>query len=575
MNNCQTKKEVERISPTMSKVDETKSKGTNDLIITALRLVYSYIRGRYSTKDIAEICNEIRTIARIKDDEFFATEETNNGYSYAQIQETLSKINEKESIRKSKGVYYTPNDVVKFILTSSVKALFGKLSTNNLSDMALLDIPYKSFCYTKSVFDPTCGAGEYLLAALEMKLTMLKHHKKSLSYNDVATSISTIYGNDVNLDSVIITELRLLLCVAEFCGIDYCRGLGKIMNRRFTTCDFIGTKMQPEIKYHIIVGNPPYVEDSKSSLPLTKKYGNIYANVLINAAERLEKNGAMGFIIPLSYVSTPRMKRLREELQVLVPEQYILSFADRPDCLFDSVHQKLCILIAKDKRVPVTLYTGNYQYWYKDERESLFQNLQVIKNNYQCADFIPKLGTQMDEDIYEKVSDPITTTPIYEISRHGCESVYLNRREAFWMKAYRTKIDDPEYKVFSFATAQEADFCYCIINSSLFWWYWICVSDCWHVSKALNNFRMPTMPNIEGATNLASLLVDKLEATKVYVGTKQTQYEYKHRDCLEEIHAIDDFINAAYGLTESESKYIKSFAIRYRTSGGIDADESN
>ena len=559
----------------MKRTDGIRPTEPDKLIIHALQLVYSYIRSRYSAKDIVDICNEIKIIARIKDCDFISDERSDNGYSYTQIQETLSKINEKESIRKSKGVYYTPNDVVRFILTNSVKALFGKLSENNISDMELYNIPYKSFCYTKTVFDPTCGAGEYLLAALEMKLSLLKQHKKALTNTEIIDVVSTIYGNDVNLDSVIITELRLLLCVAEYGGIEHCRGLGKIMNRHFSTYDFIGTKMPSKIKHHIIVGNPPYVEDSKSGLSLSKKYGNIYANVLINAAEMLEKNGAMGFIIPLSYVSTPRMKQLREELEALVPEQYILSFADRPDCLFDSVHQKLCVLIGKDKQVPVTLYTGNYQYWYKNERERLFQNLRVIRNNYQCADFIPKLGTQMDADVYEKISDPITTTSIYEASRHGCESVYLNRREAFWMKAYRTKVDDPEYKVFSFATAQEADFCYCIINSSLFWWYWICVSDCWHVSKALNNFRMPTMPNIEGATNLATLLINKLEATKVYVGTKQTQYEYKHRECLDEIHAIDDFINAAYGLTESESEYIKSFAIRYRTSGGIEADESN
>ncbi len=559
----------------MGRIDSAKPNKADDLIINALRLVYSYILSRYSTKDVADICNELKIIARIKDYDFSTDENDNKGYTYAQVQETLSKINEKESIRKSKGVYYTPNDVVRFILTNSVKALFGKLTANNISDMELLGVPYRSFCCTKTVFDPTCGAGEYLLAALEMKLTLFKRNKKTLSNTEIIEMVSTIYGNDVNLDSVIITELRLLLCVAEYCGIEQCRGLGNIMNRRFSTYDFVETKAKSEIKYHIIVGNPPYVEDSKCGLSLTKKYGNIYANVLINAAERLEKNGSMGFIIPLSYVSTPRMKQLRDELGTLVPEQYILSFADRPDCLFDSVHQKLCILIGKNKRVPITLYTGNYQYWYKDEREYLFHNLQVIKNNHQCADFIPKLGTQMDVDIYKKVSDPISTTSIYEVSRHGCESVYLNRREAFWMKAYRTKVDDPEYKVFSYATAQEADFCYCIINSSLFWWYWIAVSDCWHVSKALNNFRMPVLPNIDGATNLATMLIDKLEATKVYVGTKQTQYEYKHRDCLEEIHAIDDFINAAYGLTESESEYIKAFAIRYRTSGGIDADESN
>ncbi len=103
------------------------------------------------------------------------------------------------------------------------------------------------------------------------------------------------------------------------------------------------------------------MEDSKSGLSPEKGYGNIYANVLTNAAERWEKNGAMGFIVSLSYVLTLRMRQLREELAALVPEQYILSFLGRLDCLFDSVHQELCILIGKDKRVTLTLYTSNYQ----------------------------------------------------------------------------------------------------------------------------------------------------------------------------------------------------------------------
>ena len=347
------------------------------------------------------------------------------------------------------------------------------------------------------------------------------------------------------------------------------------MNRRFTSFDFIADEATFEDKYHIVVGNPPYVEDFKSGLELSDRYGNIYANILLNAAKKLEKNGAIGFIIPLSYVSTPRMKKLRDELGLLISEQYILSFADRPDCLFDSVHQKLCILIGKDKKSEKTVYTGNYQYWYKQERATLFTDIQMVKNKHKNEDFIPKLGTEQDIVIYKKITDTRKMQSVYDISRNGTESVYLNRREAFWMKAYREQVDDPEYKVFSFKSPIEADYCYCLINSSLFWWYWISVSDCWHVSKDLNGFMMPMKVNMTGATELAQGLRQRLEETKVYVGTKQTQYEYKHRECLEEIRAIDDFINAAYGLTEAESNYIKNFAIRYRTSGGIDADENN
>ncbi len=538
----------------------------------ALSLFYLYIQETYSSEEVELICNELKAIARRED--FMCNKFDSTKRTYTQVQDALSKINEKQSIRKSKGVYYTPNDVVRFILTNSIKASFGKLTVANISDMSLDNILYRSFCCNKTVFDPTCGAGEYLLTALEMKINLLKN-RTNITNNLVRKAVSTIYGNDVNVESIIITELRLLLLIIETCGVAYCTGLGNIMNRRFTSFDFIADEAAFEDKYHIVVGNPPYVEDFKSGLELSDRYGNIYANILLNAAKKLEKNGAIGFIIPLSYVSTPRMKKLRDELGLLVSEQYILSFADRPDCLFDSVHQKLCILIGKDKKSEKTVYTGNYQYWYKQERATLFTDIQMVKNKHENADFIPKLGTEQDIVIYKKITDTRKMQSVYDISRNGTESVYLNRREAFWMKAYREQVDDPEYKVFSFKSPIEADYCYCLINSSLFWWYWISVSDCWHVSKDLNGFMMPMKVNMTGATELAQGLRQRLEETKVYVGTKQTQYEYKHRECLEEIRAIDDFINAAYGLTEAESNYIKNFAIRYRTSGGIDADENN
>ena len=56
-------------------------------------------------------------------------------------------------------------------------------------------------------------------------------------------------------------------------------------------------------------------------------------------------------------------------------------------------------------------------------------------------------------------------------------------------------------------------------------------------------------------SELAAALDKHLEETKEYVGTKQTEYEYKHRACLAEIHAIDDVINSVYGLTQEESNY--------------------
>ena len=111
----------------------------------------------------------------------------------------------------------------------------------------------------------------------------------------------------------------------------------------------------------------------------------------------------------------------------------------------------------------------------------------------------------------------------------------------------------------------------CLLNSSLLWWYWVSVSDCWHITKKeLSGFYVPTIVDFSVFDDLAELLENKLESTKVYVGTKQTEYEYKHKACVDIIHRIDDYVNTLYGLTEEEGLYIKRFAYRYRIGGGTE-----
>lgn len=540
------------------------------VITEALQIVLACLRTQYPGADLQETCSELKKITLAEGADASQGDHMSCGYMAAQ--EKLSKLNEKETIRKAKGVYYTPGDVVSFILKNSIKAACGQLKPDQIGEPAMDAVDYVQFCVNKTVFDPTCGAGEFLLAALELKFDLMDRQTPQRSHQQIQALAATIRGNDVNRDSVVITKLRLFLCTVHRYGLACGAGLADILNGSFQCCDYISKTPSPGERYDIILGNPPYVEDSKSNLKLEEKYGNIYANVLVNAAKQLNPGGSIGFVVPLSYISTPRMKKLRAALRTLVPEQYILSYADRPDCLFGSVHQKLCIVIGRSGAAVPAVYTGNYQYWYKQERSGLFQRTAVIENTFAAEDFIPKLGTVMDAAIYRKVTDREKLASVYALSREGGESVYLNRRETFWMKAYREPVKDPEYKVFSYHTPAEADYCYCLINSSLFWWYWICTSDCWHVSKELNGFLAPQNPDGAQATRLADQLRKRLEETKVYVGTVQTEYEYKHRDCLPQIYAIDDFVNGLYGLTPEESSYIKKFAMKYRTSGGAEVE---
>lgn len=539
---------------------------TNDILINASKIINGYLNQNYS-KNERKIIN--REIAALLGESLVTDDSADKPYSYEEMQEMLSGLNEKEKIRKNKGVYYTPADVVRFILMNSVKMVCKRLQPNNLHVLDLNGIPYSTVCYEKTVYDPTCGSGVFLLAALELKLDLLDLHNAEVTKGKIKKVVGSIKGNDLNNESIIITQIRLLLCVLHRHGAAKIKGLSEVLKGCYECYDYVEQKPKPENKYDIIIGNPPYVEDRKSLSVPEKRYGNIYANVLENASLQLKDGGVMGFVIPLSYVSTPRMKKIREELYTTIPEQYILSYSDRPDCLFTSVHQKLCILFGRNKTGERDICTANYRYWYKEERQDLFNISEVVKNHYVEDEYIPKLGTKLDTSVYKKLTG-FSTAMIDLLEKDG-KPLYLNMRAAFWIKAFLKEHTGAEYKIFRCENQDYADFCMCLLNSSLFWWYWICVSDCWHITKKeLLGFKVPKMKDFTEVNRLAAVLENQLEKTKVYVGTKQTEYEYKHKECVDVIHQIDDYVNALYGLTEEEGLYIKNFAYRYRISGGVE-----
>lgn len=541
------------------------------VISETINIAYSFLASVCRPDQLKSVEKNLKEITG-SDELCMSDIQSESGISYSKAQDLLSKINERESIRKAKGVYYTPVDVVQYIVDST----FGLSSGKEKDELSFLpeDIDYKNLCKKKKAFDPTCGAGEFLLALMDKKFDIWENNEQTASKKDVESIVETIYGNDINPDSITITKLRLYLCAVNRFGVEKCIDLPSKMREQFTCIDYVVNPPVSDSLYDIVIGNPPYVEDAKCGLDLVDSYGNIYANVLVNVAKRLKKGGIFGFIIPLSYVSTPRMKKLRDELYDVVPEQYILSFSDRPDCLFRSVHQKLCILICR-KGSAKKIYTSNYQYWYKEERNQLFKKATIVRNEYGNDKFIPKLGNEYDVEVYKKVVSHSEEQSIQSLRRKEGPSVFINMRAAFWIKAFMNPHAGAEYREFCFETQEMADYMMCLFNSSLFWWYWVCISDCWHITlKELVSFGVPSAGNYSTLSKLAKQMDADLERTKVYVGTVQTDYEYKHKSCVETIRKIDDCINKIYGLTKEESEYIKRFAYQYRISGGA-TNESN
>lgn len=488
----------------------------------------------------------------------------------------LSTLNEKELGRKTNGVYYTPIDVTSFIIRNcfnqQINKFNGELISNidEISKIFIDENKMSDLVFKKTVFDPTCGTGEFLINAFDIKIDLLKNSGIPITCKDYIEILSTINGNDINIESVEITKIRLFFkTIKHIADLTQFTKVSEVLNTNFRNIDFLDSG-DVFGKFDIIIGNPPYVEDSKvEKLPDTR-YGNIYANVLQNSIDLLKDGGTLGFIIPISYISTPRMKRIRSYIEENTTTQIILSYADRPDCLFSSVHQKLNILIANKGKSGHRLFTSGYHYWYKSERNDLFININVYENPNKQVEFYPKIGNQIELDIYEKVFTNSNKNIYDTANKYYEKDVYLNMRACFWIKAFSFNPGSKEYKKFSFVDEQLRDFVLCLLNSSLFFWFWITISDCWHITKKeLDSFYIPPQEtNLDVFTNLARKLENRLETTKIFIGSKQTDYEYKHKECKDIIDEIDDNISKIYKLTNEELDYIKNYAIKYRKSRG-------
>lgn len=494
-----------------------------------------------------------------------------DGLSEHEIQETLSKLNEKQESRRSNGVYYTPKDVVSFIVDNC----FNKLVNSDAVVVPRLEVqaaPRRAALCGCSVFDPTCGTGEFLLGALKKKLALAMEEEGGVDDQKLAFLLSTVYGNDINAESIEIAKLRLFFETIKYTrDAQSYRRFAKIINSNMSCADFINIDTLSLGKRDIIIGNPPYVEDTKAAVKPFVAYGNVYANILQNSVDMLSAGGVMGFIVPISYTSTPRMKRIRRYIERAAKWQCVLNYADRPDCLFPSVHQKLSIIFAVEGKDDCVLHTAGYRYWYKSERAELFARTATVENEYRCEDFYPKLGNPLEKSIFGKVFTAAEESFLSKTLPQE-PNLFLNMRGCFWIKAFSFNPGSKEYKGFGFEEGFR-DFILCLLNSSLFFLYWNTVSDCWHItSKELKHLRVPDVTgNTESFIRLAKELENKLEDTKKYIGTKQTEYEYKHRLCKDVIDRIDDSLAEVYNLTENELDYIKSYSVKYRESlGGIE-----
>ena len=348
--------------------------------------------------------------------------------------------------------------------------------------------------------------------------------------------------------------------------------------------------------FDVIIGNPPYVEYSAVRKKYTisgystEKCGNLYAYILERCKELADEDGIIGMIVPLSGHSTDRMKTLVTDFYDQYNGRFIVNLSGdaNPSRLFPGVKFRLSILFVSDWLDGY--YSTKYKKWYADERKYLFKNIQFNRaSGYTYKNVIVKTPSPLYENIYSKVQAEEKTL----WNEVGDEICYYHNAPVSWIRShtftpYFCSERDGEgittqLKKLKFSSYHDMVIASSILNSSLFYVWWVSQSDCYHLNAPeIKNFGF-TIKNDEIEEELIEISRELSEDMKLkskrriyhYAASGKVEYdEFYMKKSKTIIDKIDATLARHYGFSREELDYIVNYEIKYRI-GVSDVDESS
>ncbi len=277
--------------------------------------------------------------------------------------------------RKKAGVFYSPINIVDYILNVTVGALFeNKISIENLQNIKILD--------------PACGDGIFLIEAYKKLIHYYQKNFKDFKNPEKFIVENNLFGVDTDKKAVELSIKKLYEASGAVCkNIQQGNSLiadetiaGNLAfdwNTRFENVMQLGG-------FDVIIGNPPYIYSRNKKISESEQiyYRNNYSFIqhrvntyflfIEKSYKLLNNNGYLGFIIPNTWMTVNSFSELREFIITKTSELSIINIFDK---MFSDANVDTCLLRFK-KDCPTTVKLGE------------FRNNEInILGNFTISDF--------------------------------------------------------------------------------------------------------------------------------------------------------------------------------------------
>jgi hypothetical protein len=417
--------------------------------------------------------------------------------------------------RRSRGVYYTPEDVVAFIVEETLGALLRPWEARVARDPASAGEALAAVRALR-VLDPACGGGAFLLGALARLARTYRALAQALG--DAAPAelaapgalalTHNLRGVDLDPGALAICDLVLRATADE---LDGRVGAPRAALRRGDHLALRHASAFPDAfaredpGFDAIVGNPPYARPTPAQLELARDAGllardagDLYPLFVEGALRLARPTGRVGLIVPLSLLFSRSTRTLRDD--VLTPssrELRVASFDRIPSGLFEAeVRTRTSILLVGPRRTATRWRTTPLVRFTACERPRVFERLAYADVTRAVH---PDLGVPRPaSDLQgrwlarllargERLGDATAQGgPARLYFKHNCYSfaiVCAALPPAF--DAQGAPVAQTKYSSLGFATARERDVALALVSGAWLFWWWLAHGDGFDVTGGL------------------------------------------------------------------------------------------
>jgi hypothetical protein len=355
--------------------------------------------------------------------------------------------------------------------------------------------------------------------------------------------------------------------------------------------------------FDVIIGNPPWKEyaavkkDYTVRNYVTEKSGNLYALCSERSLSLLAPDGYFSFIVQLPLVSSSRMVTLRAHLARECSTLNLIPCDDRPGKLFDGLeHCRATIFVGRKRRKQheTNLAVTRYNRWPTQVRNSLFATLRFsqIADQALLQGQFPKLDDPFHIGVFTKIFAHRATPIRLKLSTVATRNfIFYQEATQYWVKATiglpfyakNGSVSAPAHGRYLYFSQEDAlRTVAAVLNSSLFYSYFIAYGDCFHLSDTLaTTFPLaPTIPEDASLAKLSAKLMQDLDrhAERKTITTKDgdtiAYAEFNVSESKPILDEIDTKLARHYGIAPEELDFILNYDIKYRLGRDADTEEN-